>query len=104
TSPTTFMAVLNTLQNVLNDIERRKFADIIQQEIIKLSEDFKRYRVRWDKLSTHIDTVQKDVKEIHTSTKKISTSFEKIANVDLQEEKLIENGNILLIEDPNQEK
>ncbi|MBU4444966.1 DNA recombination protein RmuC [bacterium] len=104
TSPTTFMAVLNTLQNVLYDIERRKFADIIQQEIVKLSEDFKRYRVRWDKLSNHIDTVQKDVKEIHTSTKKISSSFEKIANVDLQEEKLIENGNILQIEDPNQEK
>ena len=104
TSPTTFMAVLNTLQNVLNDIERRKFADIIQQEIIKLSEDFKRYRFRWDKLSNHIDTVQKDVKEIHTSTKKISSSFDKIAKVDLQEEKLIKDGSVLQIEDPNLEK
>lgn len=86
TSPTTFVAVLSTLQNVLNDIERRKYADIIQQEIIKLAEDFSRYRVRWDKLSTHIDTVQKDVKDIHTSTRKISSKFEKIASVDLEKE------------------
>ncbi|RKY55863.1 MAG: DNA recombination protein RmuC [Candidatus Neomarinimicrobiota bacterium] len=86
TSPTTFVAVLSTLQNVLNDIERRKYADIIQQEIIKLSEDFSRYRVRWDKLSSHIDTVQKDVKDIHTSTRKITSKFEKIAKVDLEKE------------------
>ncbi len=86
TSPTTFVAVLSTLQNVLNDIERRKYADIIQQEIIKLAEDFSRYQSRWDKLSTHIDTVQKDVKDIHTSTRKISSKFEKIARVDLEKE------------------
>lgn len=98
TSPTTFMAVLNTLQIVLNDIERRKFADIIQQELMKLSEDFGRYRVRWDKLSTHIDTVQKDVKDIHTTTNKISRSFEKIAKVDLDEDKLPEQDqNIKLL-------
>ena len=99
TSPTTFMAVLNTLQIVLNDIERRKFADIIQQEIIKLSEDFRRYQVRWDKLSTHIDTVHKDVNEIHVSTKKISSSFERIAKVDLEEDKLVEDDNLPLLED-----
>ncbi|MCK4689656.1 MAG: DNA recombination protein RmuC [Candidatus Marinimicrobia bacterium] len=98
TSPTTFMAVLNTLQIVLNDIERRKFADIIQQELMKLSEDFGRYRVRWDKLSTHIDTVQKDVKDIHTTTNKISRSFEKIAKVDLDKDKLPEQDkNIKLL-------
>jgi len=101
TSPTTFMAVLNTLQIVLNDIERRKFADIIQQEIIKLSEDFRRYQVRWDKLSTHIDTVHKDVNDIHVSTRKISSSFERIAKVDLEEDKLIEDDNLPLLEEPD---
>ncbi|OQC47668.1 MAG: DNA recombination protein RmuC [Candidatus Marinimicrobia bacterium ADurb.Bin030] len=85
TSPTTFMAVLNTVQLVLRDIERRKYADIIQQEIMKLSEEFRRYRDRWNKLSAHIDTVQKDVKDIHTTSNKISNSFEKIAKVELGE-------------------
>jgi len=86
TSPTTFMAVLSTLQVVINNLERRKFAHIIQQEIMKLAKDFERYQVRWENLSKHIDTVQKDVKEIYVSANKISTSFEKIANVELSEE------------------
>lgn len=89
-SPTTFMAILNTLQIVLNDMERRKYADIIQRELNKLSEDFKRYRDRWNNLSKHIDTVQKDVKEIHTTTDKISNSFDRIANVDIDKKALIE--------------
>jgi len=104
TSPTTFVAVLSTLQNVLNDIERRKYADIIQQEIIKLSDDFNRYRSRWDKLSTHIDTVQKDVKDIHTSTRKITSKFEKIAKVDLEKEgNLKQPLNKTLIDEPAEE-
>ncbi len=104
TSPTTFMAVLNTLQIVVRDIERRKFADIIQQEIIKLSEDFGRYRIRWDKLSTHIDTVQKDVKDINISTEKISTSFEKIAKVELEKEVVIEATEVQkLLDNPENE-
>ncbi|MDO9548401.1 MAG: hypothetical protein Q7J65_05515, partial [Candidatus Marinimicrobia bacterium] len=76
----------------------------IQQEIIKLSEDFSRYQSRWDKLSTHIDTVQKDVKDIHTSTRKITSKFEKIAKVDLEKE-----GNLKkplqkkLLEEPDKE-
>ena len=104
TSPTTFIAVLSTLQNVLNDIERRKYADIIQQEIIKLSEDFSRYQNRWDKLSNHIDTVQKDVKDIHTSTRKITRKFEKIAKVDLEKEGHLKTPlQAPLIEESNEE-
>lgn len=83
-SPSTFLALLNTTQTVLNDMKRKEYADIIQREIIKLSEDFKRYRIRWDNLSKHIDTVQKDVKEIHASTEKITKSFDKISNVEIE--------------------
>jgi len=84
-SPSTFLALLNTTQTVLNDMKRKEYADIIQREITKLAIDFKRYRTRWDNLTKHIDTVQKDVKEIHTSTEKISKSFEKISNVEIDE-------------------
>lgn len=92
TSPTTFMAVLNTLQIVIRDLERQKFADIIQQELQKLGEDFKRYRERWDRLAVHIDTVHKDVKEIHTTTNKISRKFESIAKVEFDETHLLQEG------------
>lgn len=84
-SPSTFLALLNTTQTVLNDMKRKEYADIIQREITKLAIDFKRYRTRWDNLTKHIDTVQKDVKEIHTSTEKISKSFDKISNVEIDE-------------------
>jgi len=89
TSPTTFMAILSTLQTVLNDMERRKYADLIQKELNKLGEDFKRYRDRWTNLTKHIDTVQKDVKEIYTTTDKISNSFEKIAKVEIDNKPVI---------------
>jgi DNA recombination protein RmuC len=84
-SPTTFMAVLGTLQIVLYNVERKKFADIIQQEIVKLGKEFERYSDRWNRLSTDIDKVQKDVKDIYTTSQKITTAFEKISRVELDE-------------------
>jgi DNA recombination protein RmuC len=83
-SPSTFLALLNTTQTILNDMKRKEYADIIQKEILKLAEDFKRYRLRWNNLTKHIDTVQKDVKEIHTSTEKITKSFDRISNVEIE--------------------
>ena len=61
-SPTTLMAVLTTLQVVLQNVEREKHAHIIQEELVKLGAEFKRYTTRWDNLAKHIDTVSKDVK------------------------------------------
>lgn len=85
TSPTTFMAVLSTIQVVMNNMERTKYADLIHQELNKLAIEFGRYQSRWDKLSVHIDTVSKDVKDIHTTTSKITDRFGKIANVELEQ-------------------
>ncbi len=85
-SPSTFLALLNTTQTILNDMKRKEYADIIQKEIMKLAQDFKRYRLRWDNLTKHIDTVQKDVKDIHTSTEKITKSFDRISNVEIERE------------------
>jgi DNA recombination protein RmuC len=81
TSPTTFMAMLTTVQVVLNNIERSKYTNVIHQELNKLAEEFSRYKKRWDNLASHIDTVSKDVKEIHTTTEKITTRFSQISEV-----------------------
>lgn len=80
-SPTTFMAMLTTVQVVLNNIERSKYTSVIHQELNRLGEEFGRYRKRWDNLAAHIDTVTKDVKEIHTTTEKISQRFGQISDV-----------------------
>jgi len=92
-SPTTLMAVLTTLQVVLQNVEREKHAHIIQEELVKLGTEFKRYTTRWNNLAKHIDTVSKDVKEIHTTTSKIGNRFESIKNVKLQENVILEVEN-----------
>ncbi|MBQ1769193.1 MAG: DNA recombination protein RmuC [Turicibacter sp.] len=82
-SPTTLMSTLTTIQVILNNLERDRHALVIQQELNKLGDEFKRYKERWDKLSKHIETVSKDVKEIHITTEKIGTRFDSISNVEL---------------------
>jgi len=81
TSPTTFMAMITTIQVVIQNIERSKYTNVIHQELNKLADEFGRYKKRWDNLATHIDTVSKDVKEIHTTTEKITTRFSQISEV-----------------------
>lgn len=89
-SPTTLMAILTTLQVVLQNVEREKHAHVIQEELAKLGTEFKRYTTRWDNLAKHIDTVSKDVKDIHTTTSKIGNRFKSIEKVELGENKILE--------------
>ncbi len=83
TSPTTFMAMITTIQVVIQNIERSKYTNVIHQELNKLADEFSRYKKRWDNLASHIDTVSKDVKEIHTTTEKITSRFGQISNVQI---------------------
>ena len=83
TSPTTLISTLTTLQIIIKNIERDKYASIIQKELSLLSEEFLRYKERWDKLSRSIDSVSKDVKEIHTTTDKITKRFNSINQVEM---------------------
>ena len=89
TSPTTLMSMLTIVQTVLTSLERDKYSAVIHEELNKLGIDFNRYKDRWDKLSRSIDTVNKDVKDIHITTEKISKRFESIKDVNI--ENLIEH-------------
>lgn len=84
TSPTTLMSTLTTIAMIIKNIERDKYAKIIQIELNKLAVEFSRYKERWDKLSRSIDTVSKDVKDIHSTTEKITKRFDSINKVDLK--------------------
>jgi DNA recombination protein RmuC len=83
-SPTTLMSLLTTVQIVLRNVERDKYAKIIQNELSKLGMEFNRYQERWDKLSKNIDTVSKSVKDIHITSTKIGKRFEEISKVDFE--------------------
>lgn len=82
--PTTLMSTLTTLQIIIKNIERDKYTKVIHQELRLLDEEFRRYKDRWDKLSRSIDTVSKDVKDIHTTTEKITKRFNSINGVEME--------------------
>ena len=88
-SPTTLVSVLTTIQMILTNIEREKYASVIQEELGKLHEEFVRYEKRWKALEKDIEKVTKDVKEITTTSNKISKRFTEISNVNMV--KQIEN-------------
>lgn len=97
TSPTTLMSILTIVQVTMKNIERNKYANIIHDELRKLQEEFVRYETRWISLQKDIEKVTKDVKEIATTSTKISKRFTEISNVKIIEnESKVEND--LLVE------
>ena len=87
-SPTTMMAILTTARAVLKDAATREQVHVIQQHLGALSKDFGRFQERMGKLAKHIRLAHNDVDEVHTSARKISSRFEKIEKVELEEASL----------------
>lgn len=85
TGPTTLISTLTTLQIIVKNMERDKYTKIIHQELNLLDVEFGRYKERWDKLYRSIETVSKDVKDIHTTTDKITKRFNSINQVEFEE-------------------
>jgi DNA recombination protein RmuC len=82
-SPTTLMAVLNTVRAVLKDVETRKQVHIIKDELGRLGKEFGRFDERMKKLADHIRQANKDVDEVAVTSKKISDRFQSIERVEL---------------------
>lgn len=83
TSPTTLISTLTTIQIIIKNIERDKYTKVIHNELKLLNEEFIRYKDRWDKLYRSIETVSKDVKDIHVTTDKITKRFNSINQVEM---------------------
>ena len=88
TSPTTLISTLTTIQVIIKNLERDKYAKVIHQELMLLDTEFKRYKDRWDKLYRSIETVSKDVKDIHTTTAKITKKFNDINQVEIDTQEI----------------
>jgi DNA recombination protein RmuC len=84
TSPTTMMAVLTTARAVIKDFATREQVHLIQYHLIELSKDFKRFKVRMDQLTKHIQQAHQDVEQVQRSSHKISTRFGKIEQVEFE--------------------
>jgi DNA recombination protein RmuC len=83
TSPTTMMAILTTARAVLKDAATRQQIHIIQEHLIALGKDFGRFQERMDNLSKHISQAHKDVEEVHVSSQKLTSRFQKIETVEI---------------------
>jgi len=84
-SPTTLMSVLSTVQIVLRNLEREKYASIIHDELNNLGIEFKLYKNRWDSLAKDIKRVSDDVDKIHITSNKIEKKFDKLFKVEISD-------------------
>ncbi|MEB3011610.1 DNA recombination protein RmuC [Parvimonas sp. D2] len=97
TSPTTMMAILTTIQAVSQNLKQSQYALEIQKELNSLSAEFERYAKRWETLEKDINKVSKDVKDIFTTSTKITRRFDNIKNVEVFEKEEMEE--VLKIEE-----
>ena len=84
-SPTTLMAMLTIVANAIRSLETQKQAQVIQTELIKLSEDFWRFETRWNKFTKDFKSVWKDIDDIDITNKKIISRFWWIERLELEE-------------------
>lgn len=80
TSPTTLLGVVFTLVNATKDFNRTKHVKEIEKTIVTMSEDAKRLNERMEKTQVYINTLTKSFNEVKTSTDKITTKINKIAD------------------------
>jgi len=85
-SPTSLMAILNTVRAVLKDANMREQAGLIQAEVTNLLKDIERMDKRIDNLARHFGNVQDDIKEIQTSSKKVTTRGNRMEEIQFGEE------------------
>jgi DNA recombination protein RmuC len=90
TSPTTLISSMTTIEVLLKNMERDKYAKVVHDELNKLGLEFSRYKERWDKLSRSIETVNKDVENLNITSEKITKKFESISDVKLDDTKHLE--------------
>ena len=90
TSPTTLISSLTTIQILIKNIERDKYAKVVHDELIKLGVEFSRYKERWEKLSRSIETVGKDVENLNITSEKITKKFESISDVKIDNNNYLE--------------
>jgi DNA recombination protein RmuC len=84
-SPTTLWATLNTIRAVLKDVRMRELAGVIQKEVGMLLNDVRLLDERVEKLRTHFDLAEKDIREIETSTGKVTKRAERIEELEFGE-------------------
>lgn len=85
-SPSLLMLSVQVVQSVLRDQRMREQAHIIQKEVIALVGDVTRLDERVAKLQTHFVQATRDIEQIQTSTKKITSRGGRIEALDFEKD------------------
>ncbi|GAA0572185.1 DNA recombination protein RmuC [Caenispirillum bisanense] len=85
-SPTTLMATLNTVRAVLKDARMQEQAALIQAEVRALMDDLGRLDDRVGKLARHFDQAVEDVRQIRTSTDRLTRRGDRIQRLEFGED------------------
>ena len=86
------MATLNTVRAILQDAQIREHANVVQREVQSLLRDISRLDERVSKLHRHFDQAGDDMRQIRISTDKVMKRGENIENIQIGENKQIEEG------------
>ena len=85
-SPSTCMAMLHTVRAVLKDVHMREQAHVIQKEVAILGQDVGRLDSRVENLRKHFNLAEKDIGDIQTSSRKITSRVDRIEQIEMQDE------------------
>ena len=77
------MLILHTVRAILRDVRMHEAAGLIQTQVDLMMQDVNRLDERVNKLATHFSQVERDITDIQTSTRKITTRGDKIAEIEV---------------------
>lgn len=78
TSPTTLIGVVFTLVNLTKDFKRSRNIKALEKDIVGMYQDVERLYTRLDKVDNTISNLQKNFKDVRTSSEKIGGRIVKI--------------------------
>ena len=83
--PDNLMLILHTVRAILRDARMHEAAGLIQAQVDMMMQDVGRLEDRVGKLATHFAQAEKDISDIQTSTRKITSRGDKIAEIEVMD-------------------
>jgi DNA recombination protein RmuC len=83
--PDNLMLLLHTVRAILRDARMHEAAGLIQTQVDLMMQDVHRLDERVSKLATHFNQAERDIADIQTSTRKITSRGDKISEIEVMD-------------------
>jgi len=83
--PDNLMLLLHTVRAILRDARMHEAAGLIQTQVDLMMQDVHRLDERVNKLATHFNQAERDIADIQTSTRKITSRGDKISEIEVMD-------------------